>query len=178
MARERYAIGPVSAQDALFAARVAAGGGPRSREGVKARQAIVDQGYAFASRVPPADGDVSRELTKAVTDHAPSEEFQIVHGDRFPNGSANLSSFVSSTRALGPGVVLESGHLYEAVATRVAPRDALAALDVRASAGRAMYDSDQPMVAAQTQNGRHRTVRPTDVADATPRNPTPGWSAR
>src|SRR5437660_3667891 len=62
-------------------------------------------------------------------------------------------------------------------------RDALASLDVMTFFGQIKFDSRgintfKPMVVEQIQNGTHYTVYPGDVANGSPKYPTPSWSSR
>src|SRR2546428_175245 len=62
-------------------------------------------------------------------------------------------------------------------------RDALASLDVMTFFGQIKFDSRgintfKPMVVEQIQNGTHYTVYPADVANGSPKYPTPPWSSR
>ena len=62
-------------------------------------------------------------------------------------------------------------------------RDALAGLDVMTFFGQIKFDSRginvyKPMVVEQIQNGTHYTVFPSDVANGSPKYPTPPWSSR
>jgi branched-chain amino acid transport system substrate-binding protein len=62
-------------------------------------------------------------------------------------------------------------------------RDALASLDVMTFFGQIKFDSRgintfKPMVVEQIQSGTHYTVFPKDVANGSPKYPTPAWSSR
>src|SRR2546428_8947713 len=62
-------------------------------------------------------------------------------------------------------------------------RDALVSLDVMTFFGEIKFDSRginvfKPMVVEQIQNGTHYTVYPADVANGSPKYPTPPWSSR
>jgi branched-chain amino acid transport system substrate-binding protein len=62
-------------------------------------------------------------------------------------------------------------------------RDTLASLDVMTFFGEIKFDSRgintyKPMVVEQIQNGTHYTVFPADVANGSPKYPTPSWSSR
>jgi branched-chain amino acid transport system substrate-binding protein len=62
-------------------------------------------------------------------------------------------------------------------------RDALASLDVMTFFGQIKFDSRgintfKPMVVEQIQSGTHYTVFPKDVANGSPKYPTPSWSSR
>ncbi len=62
-------------------------------------------------------------------------------------------------------------------------RDALASLDVMTFFGQIKFDSRgintfKPMVVEQIQSGTHYTVFPANVANGSPKYPTPSWSSR
>ena len=62
-------------------------------------------------------------------------------------------------------------------------RDALVSLDVMTFFGQIKFDSRginiyKPMVVEQIQSGTHYTVFPGDVANGSPKYPTPSWSSR
>jgi branched-chain amino acid transport system substrate-binding protein len=62
-------------------------------------------------------------------------------------------------------------------------RDALASLDVMTFFGQIKFDSRginiyKPMVVEQIQGGTHYTVFPANVANGSPKYPTPSWSSR
>jgi len=70
-----------------------------------------------------ADDNFSQEVAKAVIEYAPSKGFQIVYSDKYPNGSTNLSGLVANAKARNPDIVLNSGHLQEAIAIHKAAKD-------------------------------------------------------
>jgi len=63
-----------------------------------------------------ADDSFSLDVSKAVEQYAPTKGFQIVFDQKYPNGSTNLSGLVSQAKGTNPDMVLNSGHLAEAVA--------------------------------------------------------------
>ena len=306
--KAQFLLGPYGSATTASDAVVAERNGVPMVEGNGAAQSIFNQGYKYvfgvlspanvylkgvldmAASLSPrpttiamlsADDNFSLEVSKAVTEYAPSKGFQIVYSDRYPNGSTNLSGLVANAKAKTPEILLNSGHLQEAIAINKAAkdlkldakifaysvgpstpdfitslgkdadyvfdgsqwtpqvkykpsfylsvadyvaayrkqfatqedpdyhvaestaaclalqkaienagslnadkvRDALAALDVMTFFGRVKFDSRgintyKPMGVEQIQDGKHHTVWPTDVADAKPRYPTPGWSSR
>ena len=228
-----------------------------------------------------ANDNFSLEVAKAVTEYAPSKGMQVLATKQYPAAAPDVSGLVSQAKALNPDILMNSGHLAEAIninkaakqlglnakifaysvgpstpdfinalgadanyvvdgsqwtpqvkykpsfylsvsdyvkayeakynssqppdyhvaestaaclafqkalenagsldATKV--RDALASLDVMTFFGEIKFDSRgintfKPMVVEQIQNGTHYTVFPTDVANGTPKYPTPAWSAR
>lgn len=228
-----------------------------------------------------ANDNFSVEVAKAVEDYAPSKGMQIVFSKQYPAAAPDLSSLVSQAKASNPDIVMNSGHLAEAIAINKAAktlhldakifaysvgpstpdfisslgsdanyvydgsqwtpqvkytptfylsvadyvkaykakfstsddpdyhvaestagclafqkaienagsldptkvRDALAALDVMTFFGQIKFDSRglniyKPMVVEQIQNGTHYTVFPANVANGSPKYPTPAWSSR
>jgi branched-chain amino acid transport system substrate-binding protein len=69
-----------------------------------------------------ADDSFSLDVTKAVEQYAPSKGFQIVFDQKYPNGTTNLSGLVSQAKSANPDMVLNSGHLAEAVAINKAAK--------------------------------------------------------
>ncbi len=70
-----------------------------------------------------ADDNFSLEVAKAVTEYAPTKGFTIVYNDKYPNSSTNLSGLVANAKAKNPDIVLNSGHLAEAIAINKAAKD-------------------------------------------------------
>jgi len=306
--KAQFLLGPYGSATTASDAVVAEKNSIPMVEGNGAAQAIFNQGYKYvfgvlspanvylsgvldmAATLRPkpatvamlaADDNFSQEVAKAVVDYAPSKGFQVVYSDKYPNGSTNLSGLVANAKARNPDIVLNSGHLQEAIAIHKAAkdlkldaklsaysvgpstpdfivalgkdanyvfdgsqwtpqvkstasfylssqdyvaaykkqfntqddpdyhvaestaaclalqkaienagslkpdkvRDALAALNVSTFFGQIRFDSRgintfKPMVVEQIQDGKHHTVWPANVADATPQYPTPSWSGR
>ncbi len=70
-----------------------------------------------------ADDSFSLEVAKAVEDYAPTQGFQIVFSQKYPNGSTDLSALVAQAKAASPDMLLNSGHLAEAIAMNKAVKD-------------------------------------------------------
>ena len=70
-----------------------------------------------------ADDNFSVEVAKAVEDYAPTKGMQIVFSQKYPNGSTDLSSLVAQAKAATPDLLLNSGHLAEAIAIHKAVKD-------------------------------------------------------
>jgi branched-chain amino acid transport system substrate-binding protein len=148
--KAQFLLGPYGSATTASDAVIAEKNGVPMVEGNGAAQAIFNQGYKFvfgvlspanvylqgvldmAATLSPrpmtvamlsADDNFSLEVAKAVTDYAPSKGFQIVYSDRYPNGSTNLSGLVANARARNPEIVLNSGHLQEAIAINKAAKD-------------------------------------------------------
>src|SRR5262252_7824972 len=306
--KAQFLLGPYGSATTVSDAVVAERNTIPMVEGNGAAQAIFSQGYKYvfgvlspanvyltgvldmATTLSPkpttvamlaADDNFSQEVAKAVIEYAPSKGFQIVYSDKYPNGSTNLSGLVANAKARNADIVLNSGHLQEAIAIHKAAkdlkldaklfaysvgpstpdfitalgrdanyvfdgsqwtpqvkykpsfylsiqdyvaaykqmfstqddpdyhvaestaaclalqraienagslkadkvRDALASLNVMTFFGQIKFDSRgintyKPMVVEQIQDGKHHTVWPKDVADASPQYPTPAWSTR
>jgi branched-chain amino acid transport system substrate-binding protein len=148
--KAQFLLGPYGSATTASDAVVAERNGVPMVEGNGAAQAIFNQGYKFvfgvlspanvylqgvldmAAALSPrpttvamlsADDNFSLEVAKAVTDYAPSKGFQIVYSDRYPNGSTNLSGLVANAKARNPEILLNSGHLQEAIAINKAAKD-------------------------------------------------------
>jgi branched-chain amino acid transport system substrate-binding protein len=148
--KAQFLLGPYGSATTASDAVIAEKNGVPMVEGNGAAQAIFNQGYKFvfgvlspanvylqgvldlAATLSPrpttvamlsADDNFSLEVAKAVTDYAPSKGFQIVYSDRYPNGSTNLSGLVANAKARNPEIVLNSGHLQEAIAISKAAKD-------------------------------------------------------
>jgi branched-chain amino acid transport system substrate-binding protein len=148
--KAQFLLGPYGSATTASDAVIAEKNGVPMVEGNGAAQAIFNQGYKFvfgvlspanvylqgvldmAASLSPrpttvamlsADDNFSLEVAKAVTDYAPSKGFQIIYSDRYPNGSTNLSGLVANAKARNPEIVLNSGHLQEAIAISKAAKD-------------------------------------------------------
>jgi branched-chain amino acid transport system substrate-binding protein len=155
----QFLLGPYGSATTASDAVVAEKNGVPMVEGNGAAQAIFNQGYKYvfgvlspanrylqgvldmAASLNPrptsiamlsADDNFSLEVAKAVTDYAPTKGFAIVYSDKYPNGSTNLSGLVANAKAKNPDLVLNSGHLQEAIAIHKAAKDLK--LDARAFA--------------------------------------------
>src|SRR5215472_3998967 len=69
-----------------------------------------------------ADDAFSLDVTRAVEQYAPTKGFQLVFDQKYPNGTTNLSGLVSQAKPTNPDMLLNSGHLLEAVAIAKAAR--------------------------------------------------------
>ena len=70
-----------------------------------------------------ADDNFSQEVAKATVESANKAGFQVVFNQKYPNGATDLTSLVSQVRAKNPDMVLNSGHLAEAIAINKAAKD-------------------------------------------------------
>jgi branched-chain amino acid transport system substrate-binding protein len=148
--KAQFLLGPYGSATTASDAVVAEKNGVPMVEGNGAAQAIFNQGYKYvfgvlspanvylqgvvdmAATLSPrpttvamlsADDNFSLEVAKAVTDYAPGKGFQVVYSDRYPNGSTNLSGLVANAKARSPEILLNSGHLQEAIAISKAAKD-------------------------------------------------------
>jgi branched-chain amino acid transport system substrate-binding protein len=148
--KAQFLLGPYGSATTASDAVIAEKNAVPMVEGNGAAQAIFNQGYKYvfgvlspanvylrgvldmAATLNPrpvtvamlsADDNFSLEVAKAVTDYAPSKGFQVVYSDRYPNGSTNLSGLVANAKARNPDILLNSGHLQEAIAISKAAKD-------------------------------------------------------
>jgi branched-chain amino acid transport system substrate-binding protein len=148
--KAQFLLGPYGSATTASDAVVAEKNGVPMVEGNGAAQAIFNQGYKYvfgvlspanvylqgvldlAATLTPrpttiamlsADDNFSLEVSKAVADYAPGKGFQLVYSDRYPNGSTNLSGLVANAKARNPEILLNSGHLQEAIAINKAAKD-------------------------------------------------------
>jgi len=70
-----------------------------------------------------ADDSFSLEVAKAVVDYAPTKGFNIVFNQKYPNGSTDVSGVLSQAKAQHPDILMNSGHLAEAIAINKAAKD-------------------------------------------------------
>jgi branched-chain amino acid transport system substrate-binding protein len=134
-----YGSGPTAA-DAVVAER----NGIPMVEGNGAAQVIFNQGYKYtfgvlspankylagvidlaATLTNPkpttvamlhANDNFSTEVGKAIQEYAPSKGFQIVFIQGYPDKSTDVSGLVAQAKAKNPDILLNSGHLQEAIA--------------------------------------------------------------
>ncbi|HEX6349497.1 MAG TPA: amino acid ABC transporter substrate-binding protein [Candidatus Dormibacteraeota bacterium] len=70
-----------------------------------------------------ADDSFSQEVAAAVNDYASSKGFSVVYNQKYPNGSTDVSSLVAAAKAKNPDMLLNSGHLAEAIAINKSAKD-------------------------------------------------------
>jgi branched-chain amino acid transport system substrate-binding protein len=70
-----------------------------------------------------ADDSFSQEVAQAVVDDAPARGMRVVFNEKYPNGSTDLSGLLSRVNGHRPDIVMNSGHLAEAIAINKAARD-------------------------------------------------------
>ncbi len=69
-----------------------------------------------------ADDNFSLEVANAINDYAPTKGMSIVLFKKYKNGATNLSAEVQAAKAANPDIVLNSGHLTEAIAINKAAK--------------------------------------------------------
>jgi branched-chain amino acid transport system substrate-binding protein len=70
-----------------------------------------------------ADDSFSVEVAQAVVQYAPTKGLNVVFNQKYPNGSTDVSGLVSQAKGANPDIVLNSGHLSEAIAINKAAKD-------------------------------------------------------
>ena len=70
-----------------------------------------------------ADDNFSLEVAKSVVDYAPRVGLQVVYNQQYPNGSTNLYAQLAQAKQKNPDILLNSGHLVEAIAINKAAKD-------------------------------------------------------
>src|SRR6266851_304559 len=63
-----------------------------------------------------ANDNFSLEVAKAIADYAPTKVMQIVFTKQYPAAAPDVSSLISQAKQTNPDIVLNSGHLAEAIA--------------------------------------------------------------
>lgn len=70
-----------------------------------------------------ADDNFSLEVAQGVIDYAPTKGLQVVLFKKYKNGATNLTAEVQAAKAVNPDIVLNSGHLAEAIAINKAAKE-------------------------------------------------------
>ncbi|GAC1338959.1 MAG: amino acid ABC transporter substrate-binding protein [Candidatus Dormibacteria bacterium] len=70
-----------------------------------------------------ADDSFSLEVAKAVVDYAPTKGINVVFNAKYPNGSTDVSGVLSQAKAQHPDILMNSGHLAEAIAINKSAKD-------------------------------------------------------
>jgi branched-chain amino acid transport system substrate-binding protein len=63
-----------------------------------------------------ANDNFSVEVAKAVEEYAPTKGIQVVFSKQYPAAAPDVSGLVSQAKALNPDILMNSGHLAEAIA--------------------------------------------------------------
>src|SRR5205807_9143071 len=69
-----------------------------------------------------ANDNFSVEVAKAVEDYAPTKGIQVVFTKQYPAAAPDLSGLISQAKAKNPDIVMNSGHLAEAIAINKAAK--------------------------------------------------------
>lgn len=148
--KAQFILGPYGSPATATDAVIAEKNGIPMVEGNGAAQAIFSKGYKYtfgvlspankylqgvidmAATLNPkpakiailsADDNFSLEVAKAVEDYAPPKGFQVVFSQKYPNGSTDVTGLLSQAKARDPDIVLNSGHLAEAIAINKSAKD-------------------------------------------------------
>jgi branched-chain amino acid transport system substrate-binding protein len=70
-----------------------------------------------------ADDSFSLEVANAINDYAPTKGMNVVLFKKYKNGATNLTAEVQAAKAANADIVLNSGHLTEAIAINKAAKD-------------------------------------------------------
>src|SRR2546423_10383339 len=69
-----------------------------------------------------ANDNFSVEVAKAVEDYAPSKGMQVVFTKQYPAAAPDVSGLISQAKGFSPDIVMNSGHLAEAIAINKAAK--------------------------------------------------------
>src|SRR5256885_12762494 len=69
-----------------------------------------------------ANDNFSVEVAKAVEDYAPSKGMQVVFSKQYPAAALDVSGLISQASRANPDIVMNSGHLAEAIAINKAAK--------------------------------------------------------
>jgi branched-chain amino acid transport system substrate-binding protein len=70
-----------------------------------------------------ADDNFSLEVADAIVSYAPTKGMTVFPVKKYKNGATNLSAEVQAAKAANPDIVLNSGHLQEAIAINKAAKE-------------------------------------------------------
>src|SRR6266516_7797943 len=70
-----------------------------------------------------ADDNFSLEVAQGIVDYAPTKGMQVVLYKKYKNGATTLTAEVQAARGATPDIVLNSGHLAEAIAIHKAAKE-------------------------------------------------------
>ena len=148
--KAQYILGPYGSAASATDAVVAEKNGVPMVEANGAAQSIFSKGYKFtfavlspankyltgvidmAAALNPkpttlamlsADDNFSLEVAKAVVEYAPTKGINVVFNQKYPNGSTDLSGVLSQAKAQNPDILMNSGHLAEAIAINKSAKD-------------------------------------------------------
>jgi branched-chain amino acid transport system substrate-binding protein len=148
--KAQYILGPYGSAATATDAVVAEKNGIPMVEANGAAQSIFSKGYKFtfavlspankyltgvidmAATLSPkpttlamlsADDNFSLEVAKAVAEYAPTKGISVVFNQKYPNGSTDVSGLLSQAKAQNPDILMNSGHLAEAIAINKSAKD-------------------------------------------------------
>jgi len=148
--KAQYILGPYGSAATATDAVVAEKNGIPMVEANGAAQAIFSKGYKFtfavlspankyltgvidmAATLNPkpttlamlsADDAFSLEVAKSVAEYAPTKGISVVFRQQYPNGSTDVSGLLSQAKAQNPDILMNSGHLAEAIAINKSAKD-------------------------------------------------------
>src|SRR5256886_7613986 len=70
-----------------------------------------------------ADDNFSLEVAQGIVDYAPSKGMQVVLYKKYKSGATTLTAEVQAAKAANPDILLNSGHLVEAIAINKAAKE-------------------------------------------------------
>jgi len=147
--KSQFILGPYGSAATATDAIVAEKNGIPMVEANGAAQAIFNKGYKYtfgvlspankyltgvidmAATLSPkpttlamltANDNFSVEVAKAVEDYAPTKGIQVVFTKQYPAAAPDLSGLISQAKAKNPDIVMNSGHLAEAIAINKAAK--------------------------------------------------------
>jgi branched-chain amino acid transport system substrate-binding protein len=147
--KANFILGPYGSSATATDAIVAERNGIPMVEANGAAQAIFSHGYKFtfgvlspankyltgvldmAATLSPkpttiamlaANDNFSLEVAKAIADYAPTKGMQIVFSKQYPAAAPDLSGLISQAKQANPDIVMNSGHLAEAIAINKAAK--------------------------------------------------------
>ncbi len=91
-------------------------------------QVVFDMAASFKPRpstvaMLSADDGFSVEVTRGALDYAAARGFHVVSNQQYPSGSTDLGALVAEAKATNADMVVNSGHLLEAIAVNKAAKD-------------------------------------------------------
>ena len=140
--KSQFILGPYGSGATATDAIVVEKNGVPMVEGNGAAQAIFNKGYKYtfgvlspankyltgvidlAATLDPkpttlamltANDNFSVEVAKAVEEYAPTKGIQVVFSKQYPAAAPEVSGLVSQAKALNPDILMNSGHLAEAI---------------------------------------------------------------
>jgi branched-chain amino acid transport system substrate-binding protein len=148
-AKSQFILGPYGSGATATDAIVAEKNGVPMVEGNGAAQSIFNKGYKYtfgvlspankylagvidlAATLNPkpttlalltANDNFSVEVAKAIEEYAPTKGIQVVFSKQYPAAAPEVSSLVSQAKAKNPDILMNSGHLAEAISINKAAK--------------------------------------------------------